>query len=298
MLDRDAFVAEDAADLEDAVHAADEAALEVQLEGDAQVEVAVEGVGVRLERTGRGAAGDGVQGRGLDLGELAAPEEAADRLDHAAADEEAAAGLLVDDEVEVALTVDLLGVGQAGPLLGQRAEGLRDQLVGGDADGDLAGLRAEELAADADEVAGIDELLEVGVVRVAQGVAGEVGLDDAAAVEQLDEAGLAHDAQGDDAAGDGDLGAFLDAFGQEGRAFVRDMGLVPLGAERVFAGGAEQGELLLADRMEVMGDGVEVGLFAHVGYLKGVPSGGRRGKGERFGFPCCGGGFPANNRDP
>ena len=270
----------------------------MQLEGDAQVEVAVEGVGVRLERTGRGAAGDGVQGRGLDFGELAAPEEAADRFDHAAADEEAAAGLLVDDEVEVALAVDLLGVGQAGPLLGQRTEGLRDQLIGGDADGDLAGLGAEELAADADEVAGIDQLLEVGVVRVAQGVAGEVGLDDAAAVEQLDEAGLAHDAQGDDAAGDGDLGTFLDAFGQEGRAFVRDMGLVPLGAERVFARGAEEGELLFPDRVEVVGDGVEVGLFAHVGYPQGVSPGRRGGKGERFGFPCCGGGFPENNRDP
>jgi hypothetical protein len=109
VLDRDAFVAEDAADLEDAVHAADEAALQVEFEGDAQVEVAVEGVGVRLERAGRGAAGDGVEGRGLDLGELAAPEEAADRFDDAAADEEAAAGLLVDDEVEVALAVDLLG---------------------------------------------------------------------------------------------------------------------------------------------------------------------------------------------
>ena len=298
MLDRDAFVAEDAADLEDAVHAADEAALEVQLEGDAQVEVAVEGVGVRLERTGRGAAGDGVQGRGLDFGELAAPEEAADRFDHAAADEETATGLLVDDEVEVALAVDLLGVGQAGPLLGQRAEGLRDQPVFGYADGDLAGLGAEELAADADEVAGIDQLLEVGVVSVAQGVAGEVGLDDAAAVEQLDEAGLAHDAQGDDAAGDGDLGTFLDAFGQEGRAFVRDMGLVPLGAERVFASGAEEGELLFPDRVEVVGDGVEVGLFAHVGYPQGVSPGRQGGKGERFGFPCCGGGFPENNRDP
>jgi hypothetical protein len=138
----------------------------------------------------------------------------------------------------------------------------------------------------------------MGVVRVAQGVAGEVGLDDAAAVEDLHEARLAHHAQGDDAAGDGDLGTFLDAFGQERRAFGRDMGLVPLGAEGVFARGAELGELLLADRMQVVGDGVEVGLFAHVGYPKGVSPGGRGGKGERFGFPCCGGGFPANNRDP
>jgi hypothetical protein len=50
--------------------------------------------------------------------------------------------------------------------------------------------------------------------------------------------------------------------------------------------------------MQVVGDGVEVGLFAHVGYPKGVPLSRRGGKGERFGFPCCGGGFPENNRDP
>ena len=78
MLHRDAFIAEDAADFEDAIHAADEAALEVEFEGDAEIEIAIKCVGVRLERTGGGTAGDGVQGRGLDFGELTAPEEAAD----------------------------------------------------------------------------------------------------------------------------------------------------------------------------------------------------------------------------
>ena len=253
---------------------------------------------MRLERTGRGATGDGVQGRGLDFGELAAPEEATDRFDDAAAGEEATAGLLVDDQVEVTLAVDLLGVGQAGPFFGQRAEGLRDHLVFSHAHRDLTGLRTEEFTADAHEVAGVDHFLKMRIVSVAQGVAGEVGLDQAATVENLDEAGLTHHAQGDDAAGDRDLRTFFNAFGQKGRAFVRDMGLIPLGTEGVFARGAKEGELLLTDRMQVVGDGVEVGLFAHVGYPKGVPPSRRGGKGERFGFPCCGGGFPENNRDP
>ena len=38
--------------------AADQEAFEVQFEGDAEVEVAVQRVGMRLERTGGGAAGD------------------------------------------------------------------------------------------------------------------------------------------------------------------------------------------------------------------------------------------------
>ena len=71
-----------------------------------------------------------------------------------------------------------------------------------------------------------------------------------------------------------------------------------LGRPYAFAGGAEEGELLFPDRVEVVGDRVEVGLFAHVGYPQGVSPGRRGGKGERFGFPCCGGGFPENNRDP
>jgi len=124
------------------------------------------------------------------------------------------------------------------------------------------------------------------VVGLAERIPGEVRLDDAAAVQELDETGLAHDAQGDDSAGDGDLGAFLDPLRQERRAVVRNMGLRPLGAEGVFPGGPELGEFLLSDRVEVMGDGVEVGLFAHVGSLEGCLRGGgeARAKGSAGGM--------------
>ena len=67
----EALVAEHAADLEDPVHAADDQPLEVQLEGDAQVQRHVERVVVGDERAGVGAAGLDVEHRRLDLDEAA-----------------------------------------------------------------------------------------------------------------------------------------------------------------------------------------------------------------------------------
>ena len=63
----DALVAEDPADLVDLLDAADQQPLQVQLQGDAQIQVDVQRVVVRDERPGRGPAGDGVQRRRLDF---------------------------------------------------------------------------------------------------------------------------------------------------------------------------------------------------------------------------------------
>ena len=84
----DALVAEDPADLVDLLDAADQQPLQVQLQGDAQEQIDVERVVVRDERPGRGAAGDGVQRRRLDLAEAPVVEVAADGAD----DQDALAG--------------------------------------------------------------------------------------------------------------------------------------------------------------------------------------------------------------
>ena len=76
VLEAHALVAEVLADLVDAVDAADDAALEVQLGGDAQVEVALELVVVGDEGPGQGAAVERLQHRRLDLDEAAGVEEA------------------------------------------------------------------------------------------------------------------------------------------------------------------------------------------------------------------------------
>ena len=88
-----ALVAEVLAQLVDLLEAAHDAALEVELGGDPQVEVAVERVVVGHERPRGRAAVDRLQGRGLDLHEAAVVEEAAhaprsalERVTKAAAD--------------------------------------------------------------------------------------------------------------------------------------------------------------------------------------------------------------------
>ena len=156
VLPRDALVAEIAPDLEHAVEAAHEQALQVELERNAQEEVAAERVVVRRERLRRGPARHGLQDRGLDLDELPRLEEPPDRGHDPAAQQQPAARLRVDDHVQVALAVDLLGIGQAVPLLGQRPEGFRDEHEALDADGDLAALRFEQRALGADDVAQVE----------------------------------------------------------------------------------------------------------------------------------------------
>ncbi len=130
VLEAHALVAEVLADLVHAVDAADDAALEVQLGGDAQVQVALELVVVRDERLGQGAAVERLQHRRLDLDEAARVEEAADGGDDPRALEEHLARVVVGDQVEVALAVARLDVGEAVVLLGQRAQRLAEQLPG------------------------------------------------------------------------------------------------------------------------------------------------------------------------
>lgn len=124
----DALVAKDAADLEDPLHAADDEALEVQLERDAQVELHVERVVVGDERAGMGTTRLHVQHRRLHLDVAAAVQRAPEAGDDLVADAERAPGLLVDDEIRVALAEAGVGVGEAVPLVGERAHRFRQQL--------------------------------------------------------------------------------------------------------------------------------------------------------------------------
>ena len=73
-----------------------------------------------------------------------------------------------------------------------------------DVEGELAGAGAHEEAADADVVAEVEELVEVEEV-FADVVLADVDLEALAVLLELREAGLALDADGHDAAGDGGL---------------------------------------------------------------------------------------------
>ncbi len=90
--------------------------------------------------------------------------------------------------------------------------------TGCDVDGELAGAGAEEMAADADVVAEVEELVEREGV-FADVVLADVDLEALAALLELREAGFALDADGHDASGDGDVdgrGCGFELFGGEG----------------------------------------------------------------------------------
>ena len=258
VLPREAFVAEVAANLKDLVHAAHEQALEVKLEGDAEVEVAAEGLVLGDEGPRRCAAGDGLHHGRLDLHVAARVEEVAKLPDDLAAQEHDALHVVVGHEVEVALAVAGLGVGQAVPLVRRRAQGFGEDGEGLGLHGDFAGARGEEGALDAHEVAEV-EVAEDAELLVAEDVLLRVGLDASALVLHVDEHGLAHVAVRGDAAGDGD-GAALGVVRARGGAGLAGGELV---LKRVDAFGAQGGELGLAlfdERIRVVHNGAGSGL--------------------------------------
>ena len=138
----DALVAEVLADLVDALEAADDQALEVQLVGDAQVEVAVERVVVGRERPRQRAAVERLEDRRLDLEEAALVEPAADGATTLRAQDEQLARLLVGDQVELAVAVAGLDVLEPVELLGRRAQRLGEQRPAGGPQGQLAAARS------------------------------------------------------------------------------------------------------------------------------------------------------------
>ena len=105
----------------------------------------------------------------------------------------------VDDEIEIALAVADLDVGQAVPLLGQRQQALREEVQPRRPDRELVGLGAEQASLDADPVAEIEQLVDL-EVELRQRVLPDVDLDPRVAVGQHEEVGLAEGADREDAA--------------------------------------------------------------------------------------------------
>ena len=245
VLERDALVAEVLADLVDALEAADDQALEVELGGDPQVQVAVELVVVGDERARRRAAVERLQDRRLDLDEAGVVEEAAHRGDHLGPRDEHGAALLAREQVDLALPVARLDVGQPVVLVGRRAHRLGEQREAVELERELAAAGAEDGAVGADQVAEV-EVEELRHRRLAQHVHARVQLHPPGAVDEVEERGLALPAARGQAPGDARAHVGLLAVGQVGvrrldggdRLHARE-GV----RERVDPGGAELVEL-------------------------------------------------------
>ena len=151
----DALVAEDPAHLVDPVDPADDGLLQVQLEGDAQHHLVVEGVHVGAERAGRGAAVHQLDDGRLDLDVALVLEGLPDGAQRGGLGAHHVAGLLAHDEVGVALAHPAL-LGQLLVQHRQRAQRLGRHPPAARHHRQLTAARADHPALDEDVVAEVD----------------------------------------------------------------------------------------------------------------------------------------------
>ena len=196
MLVGDALVAEVLADLVDPLEAADDQTLEVELGGDAEVVVGLELVVAGDERLGEGAPVAGLEDRCLDLDEACSIEVAANRRDDSRPQQEVAARLLAHQQVEVALAVAHLDVGEPVEGVGKRVAVPGEELERGDEQRRLASSRLAGCSLDAHDVA------EVDVVSGRRSAPAQHELDATAAIHEVEEDELAHVAPGHDPPGE------------------------------------------------------------------------------------------------
>ena len=150
-----ALVAENAANLEHALEATNQAALQMELGCNAQVAFLVKRIEMRNERLSRSAALNGLQNRRFNFDVAIRFHVTAERGKDGGALAEGVAHVFVHDEVDVALAIAGLFVREAMELLGERTHSLRKQRKGARSNGELAALRAHDNALDVHDVAQI-----------------------------------------------------------------------------------------------------------------------------------------------
>ena len=182
----DALVAIDAAQLVDPLHAADQQPLQVQLQGDPQEQVDIEGVVMRGEGPRGGPAGNGVQRRALDLDKAFARERVADRLHDLRPPQETLPLALRMDQIEIPHPLPQFRVGQALVLFRRSLDALGKEVDVGGKDRQFAHLRADQFAVDADQVAQV-ELLGQFPILIAHLVHADRHLDSAGPIVQVEE---------------------------------------------------------------------------------------------------------------
>src|SRR5437868_3002906 len=180
-----ALVAEVLRELVHLLEAADDEPLEIQLVGDAEVEILAEQVRRRDERLGEPAAVARLQDRCLHLDEALSIEVSAHRGDHPRAQDGVATRILVHQQVEIAAPVASLDVGYAVERVGQRRLDPREHLERVDVERRLAALRLRGRAGDAYDVAEVDVDVPR-LLRVAQ------KLDAPGAIDEIEEDELPH----------------------------------------------------------------------------------------------------------
>ena len=161
-----ALISELTTKLVDALKTANKQALQWKFGCNAQVVLGVQSVVVRNERLCVCAAKNLLENRGLNLHVAVRLHELADDGDDLRALAEYVADLGVHDEVNVALAITNLAVGEAVELLWQRTQRLGEDLQRSHCQGKLATASAHDSAGCADDVAKVEKTQELPVLLV------------------------------------------------------------------------------------------------------------------------------------
>ena len=177
-----ALIAELTANLIHTVQTANDQHLQVQLGSDTKVQVHVQVVVMSDEGLGNGTTGDHVHHGRLDLKEVTLIEVTANTVDDLGTDGEGVANVLVDDQIQITLTVTSLHVGQTtevGVTLGKGEHvqtGGKEGNLGGE-DGQLTLARLAGMALHADDVTTLDGAMDLVEGLLSSGVGLEVRHD-------------------------------------------------------------------------------------------------------------------------
>ena len=200
-----AFVSVVAVDFEHLVEATDNQTLKVELRRDAHVHLLIKRVVMCDEWLGRSAAGNRVHHRRFHFEIAALDVKIADEGDHLRANFESAARLGAHDQVNVALPIFLLLIGQAVKFFGQWSQRFSEQPQRFDFDGQLTFLGAKNGAYCAKNIAHVPMLKCFVHFRAYAGVV-DVELDSARHILHRGKRCAAHHPLQHHAARDGDLG--------------------------------------------------------------------------------------------
>ena len=243
-----AFVTEQTTNLVHPIKAADDAALQIQLGGNTQVQIHIQRIVMGDKGTGGSTTLNDIQNGGIHFQIAQLIKITTDSGDGLGTLDKSLAHLGIDDQIHVALTVAGVHILQAVVLFGQGQQALAQQRVLLHLHRDLTAAGTEHDALDTDDITDI-QLLEPLVLLGADLVDLHIDLDLALLVLNVAEGSLAHVTLGHDTTGDGNFLVF------HLLKIVQDL-LAVGGAlktnlyERIHAGFPQSGQLFTADTQQ------------------------------------------------